>query len=50
MSAIKALAIKALIVNNYNRDHNNKNSGNNKIEGNISNSNTYSKPAANTPK
>ena len=33
ITTIKALAIKATIVNSHNRDHNNKNSGNNKTEG-----------------
>ena len=50
ITAITALRINAIKVCNHNRDYNNKNIGNNKIDGNISNSNTYSKPAANIPK
>lgn len=43
-----ATAIKAIIVSSYNRDYNNKISGNSKTEGN--NNNTYLKVEANTPK
>ena len=50
ITAITSLWINAIKVYNHNRDYKNKNSGNNKIDGNISNSNTCSKPAANIPK
>lgn len=35
ITAKRALAIKAIIVNSYNRNYNNKSSGNNKTEGKI---------------
>ena len=35
ITAKRALAIKAIIVDSYNRNYNNKNSGNNKTEGKI---------------
>ena len=35
ITAKRALAIKAIIVDSYNRNYHNKNSGNNKNEGKI---------------